>query len=269
LKSADSFALESAGVPFMFLLRGFVVGIVSIFIFLLSPFLWAGLINIPSGLEYPLNSKNEIEFCWLAKENSSTRPLQKKIENYFKEQLQDKAQLAIHFTGLCLNNTNPMAPIGIAFYDAPDNSSGLQSEIINTAVYSTYLGHPTTYSRGLWAYKNLTDIVLTSHFKNVAPTLIEQMTGLSKQGLDSLLMSIALHESLHALGIAHEHDRADSTCLLEPKVILDPGLHTYIGAYDSESIMNYCKTRFHDFEERGPIRLSEGDVQTLRSLYVQ
>ncbi|MBY0385252.1 hypothetical protein K2X05_08850 [bacterium] len=225
------------------------------------------MINILPGMEYPLNSKKQIEFCWLAQKNSVTLPLQKKMEAYLKEQFQEKVQLDVFFTGLCLDNTNPMGPIGLGFYDAPDNPPGLQAEINNVTANSEYPGHPTTYSRGVWAFRNLTDIVLTSAFHEVAPSLVEQVSGLNSIGREALLLSIALHESLHALGIAHEHDRADSTCVLSPKMILDPKLYTFVGPYDEDSIMNYCKTHSFDFENAGPIPLSEGDVQTVRSLY--
>lgn len=245
------------------------MGILHIFLLLLNQFLWAGLINIPLGTKYPLSSKKQIEFCWLAKDNSNTRELQKKIELYLKEQIQDRAQINISFVGLCLKQTNPMAPVGLAFYDAADNPPGLQAEINNVVTNSQHRGHPTTYSRGEWTYKNLTDSVLTSRFIDVSPTLIEQMSELKPQGREALLLSIALHESLHALGIAHEHDRSDSTCVMQSEVILDLQLQTYVGPYDFNSIMNYCKTHEHDFDNEGPIPLSTGDIQTLQSLYAR
>lgn len=224
----------------------------------------AGILNIPLKNKFVFDEHKQIEICWLAKDNSLTRPLQIEIESFLQQQLEKRAGFSIQFHSRCLTAQNPLDPIGILFYDGLDNPPGLMEEAISVTSYMEFPGHPRTYSRGLWTKKNLTDIVLTSQFKNVQPSLVEQSHGLSTLGQKNLLVSIALHEMLHALGIDHEQVRPDSTCNDESGSF-NLQIHTLVGAYDPESVMNYCKTHVYDFE-KGPIELSEGDLETLRFL---
>lgn len=227
----------------------------------------AGFVVIHKDKAIPLTINKTIEFCWVTAESTVTRQLQKSIEAHLYEQIHERAGIDIQFVGNCLQYYSPMNPVGISFFDAIDNPLGIQAEINNIVLNQDAPGHPTTYSKGVWVQKNLTDIVLTSRFQNVNDSLLNQAQPLSIEGRHNLLLSIALHEVLHAFGIGHEHDRPDAFCQDQKTVKYDSKKHNLIGNYDSESIMNYCKTHHHNFEE-GPISLSLGDIKTLHWMYL-
>lgn len=93
-------------------------------------------------------------------------------------------------------------------------------------------------------------------------------------------LMVALHEFGHAAGLMHEHNRMealkDENCL---KYMGEKNLmkslkkrimgYSY-GAYDPQSIMNYCHMmQFQDNWLNSPtkVKLSAGDIHTLRCLY--
>ena len=227
----------------------------------------AGLLEISIDDRIIPNTRGEVELCWFTAKNSATRPLQIKIENFVREQMVYRAGLKISFVGLCLEHTNPMSPIGIGFYDAADNTAGIQNTIQGLVPLEDP-GHPTTYHQGRYTQDNLVEVVLSSRLEKVRPSLTKQAASLSENGLESLFLSIALHEVLHAIGIGHEHNRPDSTCTLEKDKTYSSLSNTLVGDYDGTSIMNPCYTRQYDFENAGPIVLSHGDIQTLQSIYI-
>lgn len=126
-------------------------------------------------------------------------------------------------------------------------------------------GHPRS---GIGVVKGALpgNMILNIQLKNVHQGLTKITQGLaSGEAKRNLLRTIMLHELGHRIGLNHEQARPDSACQGE----IDSNKPVYggvlLGAFDPNSIMNYCVTHASDYKSYIP--LSAGDVAAINELY--
>lgn len=78
--------------------------------------------------------------------------------------------------------------------------------------------------------------------------------------IETCTRATAIHEFGHALGFFHEQDRADTPPTCTDTRNVDPNATAY-GAWDADSVMNYCKSNPY------PLALSAGDIFGAQSVY--
>lgn len=211
------------------------------------------------------NLNNQIELCWWGGESSTIADLKQNVEAFLAQEIQGRGGVSLYFHADCMALDDPFFPVGLAVYDDPELEIGLKHLIDGMAVDVAAPGHPTSFFAGIWVHQQLVDVALTHSFQGVAPSLESQILNLDESGRKNLLLSIALHEVLHAFGFVHEQHHKDSTCEIKGDTY-SSFLHELLTPYDAESIMNYCLTHFHDFND-GLLGMSEPDITGLRLKY--
>jgi hypothetical protein len=256
------------------------------YLFLFSLFLSASPAN--AGV-YDLNKTFlpedlSIKFCWWGGSYGTKSELKKKIENHVTENISFVSHIQVNRDWPACES-QPEEEIrkyvSLLPFDEVEANPQARTEILEKYGFYEYYtfhhpktpGHPRAESYGRHQFHNSFDVVLSFHFQKVKPGLVEQAAGLSPQGKENLILSIALHEVLHVFGAVHEHFHFDSDCVQKGE---EPFLRrkgedyyrtTYISPrFDPGSIMNYCLTRTHDYDQ-GPLEMSSGDREALHEVY--
>lgn len=153
-------------------------------------------------------SINNINVCW-EDDNPAFTQHRQWVKDAVLGTWCDKADINFTGWGTCNNNSQG---IRIQVDDNEDNSP-----------------HTKGLGSDLNGKKN--GMVLNFELRNWGSSWREN------HGLEKAIKIIGIHEFGHALGIAHEHNRDDCACWIEPQGTVGD---TYVTPCDKESVMNYC-----------------------------
>lgn len=225
-----------------------------------------------------------VQFCWWAGSYAPKSELKKKIEKHVLDNLGaiDSIQINRDWPACEAQPADKVSEfVGILPFDEVEANPKANKQILQKLEYFEYNtfdhpktpGHPRAEHFGRYQDLGKFDVVLSFHFKKVMPSLMKQAKGLSTQGKENLILSIALHEILHVFGALHEHLHMHSDCIQKGEEPLPRGKNPeFYGSmlisprFDRASIMNYCVTRTHNYEV-GPLQMSQGDREFLNEVY--
>lgn len=178
-----------------------------------------------------------IPVCWESTPSDQTTErawVQEAVENAWD------ANSNVDFTGwgLCEPHRRRLTGIRIAVIDT---AAGASTAGLGTALSGQKNGIKLVFKYSLWNNKRCT--------KNEAAR-------------QSCIRANAVHEFGHGLAFAHEHRRDDTPNTCDAEAGGSAG-DRQIGAWDANSIMNYCNTL--RWEQSGA--LSPGDIAAVREIY--
>jgi hypothetical protein len=101
-------------------------------------------------------------------------------------------------------------------------------------------------------------------FRKNEAKLLADACHLSEESLRNCIETVALHEMGHAIGLAHENRRPETSCHQYDEPLNAESI-AVVGSFDHESIMNKCSYR----PQIGQVgfRLSQGDIKTIKVIF--
>jgi hypothetical protein len=129
----------------------------------------------------------------------------------------------------------------------PTTDQRIRISVVDTGPYTSGLGRQLNNRNN--------GMVLNFTFQNWSQSCAKEPSR------TSCIKTIAVHEFGHALGFAHEQNRADRPSSCQEPAQGTNG-DTFIGAWDLSSVMNYCNPQWN-----GNGKLSATDVQMVQKYY--
>lgn len=252
------------------------IATLSVSLLLCSP-AFAGVYKSEGGDLF--RKSRELNICWWGGDSQATLSLRKKIETHISSEMRrlNRFSLNKNWPSCESISENKVSEwINLLIYDDPHfdipshRKRVLSDDFFRILGFDDHKfpGHPRRLSSGDYHVFRKFDLVLTSRFQSVRPSLVEQARQFSTKGRENLLLSIALHEFMHLLGVEHEHTHPDSDCYVRGDEPLSRNdmFSQIVGDFNPSSIMSYCVTRRFNYNS-APLYLSSGDIQDLRVIY--
>lgn len=196
--------------------------------------------------------KLNLNVCWLNK-GEDTKIFREKVELFVTTNF-DKTILKLRGWKSCSNDID-QDDIRILIFDGSD------SPFFGKPAASGE-GHPRVLAFGKEIRQKTPGLILTMNFTAVQGFLVNIANNLSSSGKTNLLLSVALHEFGHAVGLYHENTHPDSDCTDWPEV----GPRRAVTDFVKDSFMNRCYYRRTNYEV-SPLSMSQGDIDGINKTY--
>ncbi len=193
----------------------------------------------------PWPDSSQIPVCW--------EPLDLPAESYSEEKAWVQEAISNSWS-----RANPKIQF-VGWDTCPLQSSGLRIKIDNAIG-----GHTSGFGAALAGVPHGLQLSL-----DLSGTAINQPNDprkicfTSRDSMKSCVQSIAIHEFGHALGLMHEQNRSDVASGCDKAQPYQSITGRAIGAYDPDSIMNYCNNAMNPQQTQ----LSVGDKEGILALY--
>lgn len=197
-------------------------------------------------------------FTWVRWQNGGAvkvcfaQPVEDSKENYKRSRWSDEKKALVQNW---VQEEYSAERTGIHFYGFEDCVQGQRYHVIINYRKKLALG----WSKIKWAESTLGEQLyfVSKDFPGATGAMYFYIGGLNK--------TTVTHEFGHVAGLYHEHDHPNvQGCNVQTESKQPPIKSRGYTQYDPESVMSYCVTQQDN--DRG---LSEGDVHTLRLMYIQ
>jgi hypothetical protein len=106
-------------------------------------------------------------------------------------------------------------------------------------------------------------VTLNSTMEDAYPSVVEIYAGLTEQGKENLVISAAIHEFGHVLGLKHEDAHPDSTCVEYDEPMRNA---IVVSAYNPFSFMSRCYYRNFNYN-LGIVSPNAMDLIAMQKMY--
>lgn len=221
--------------------------------------------------DFTTGSRKSFDLCWDASSAWLTAPLRARVEAKVVEQYNGRTPVTFQFL------QTPCSPTpGLQVRIKTEEVSGAGS--CGAGVVAT--AYPFLNSSQLSAGQTGARIGPGSDFI-FCRSALRILEARGQAAFEKELAFVVLHELGHVLGLAHEQlrsdvEQADKACFDAHRAHIEAIRTAYqnsnirtrnVGAYDRESIMNYCTPKRREWKTLEEVTLSVGDVSTLQTLY--